>query len=225
MLTAGFEARKQYGADYAIAGKDGVHPGWAGQLVMATAFLKGLGLDGEIGTFTVDLAHHQATVSKGHELISFKDGELQIRSRRYPFCATGELNSDTSIRSGMSLVPFNQDLNRLMFVVKNGTAKNYKVTWGNGTKTYSTGLLSKGVNLADDFSTNPFSDAFAKVDRAVAAKQGYETRQIKDLFHGPEGKTDMDLTVKLAEEVRAPLARAIAGAFTPVTHMIRIEAE
>jgi len=225
MLTAGFEARKQYGADYAIAGKDGVHPGWAGQLVMATAFLKGLGLDGDIGTFTVDLAHHQATVSKGHELISFKDGELQIRSRRYPFCATGELNSDTSIRSGMSLVPFNQDLNRLMFVVKNGTAKNYKVTWGNGTKTYSTGLLSKGVNLADDFSTNPFSDAFAKVDRAVAAKQGYETRQIKDLFHGPEGKTDMDLTVKLAEEVRAPLARAIAGAFTPVTHTIRIEAE
>ena len=59
----------------------------------------------------------------------------------------------------------------------------------------------------------------------MAAEQAYETRQIKDLFHGPEGKTDMDLTVKLAEEVRAPLARAIAVAFTPVTHTIRIEAE
>src|SRR5207247_4372125 len=100
------------------------------------------------------------------ELISFKDGELQITSRRDPFCATGELNSDTSIRSGMSLVPFNQELNRLMLVGKNGTAKNYKVTWGNGTKTYSTEQLSKGVNLAEVFPTNPFSDAFNKRDGA-----------------------------------------------------------
>src|SRR5256884_1472073 len=225
MLTAGFEARKQYGEDYAMAGKDGVHPGWAGHLIMATAFLKGLGLDGEIGTFTVDLAHNQATVSKGHELISFKDGELQIRSRRYPFCAMCDLDSDTSIRSGMSLVPFDSELNRLMLVVKNAPARNYKVTWGKETKTYSTEQVNKGVNLADDFPTNPFSEPFAKVDGAVAAKQGYETRQIKDLFHGPEGKTDMDLAAKLTEEVRTPLARAIAGAFTPVTHTIRTGAE
>ena len=44
MLQAGFEARKQYGPKYAIAGKDGVHPGWAGQTVMAYAFLKAMGL-------------------------------------------------------------------------------------------------------------------------------------------------------------------------------------
>src|SRR6266480_542796 len=212
MLTAGFEARKNYGADYAIAGKDGIHPGWAGQLIMAYAFLKALGLDGEIGAFSVDLAHNQATVTKGHELVSFKDGALQIRSHRYPFCATGESNSDTSIRSGMALVPFNPELNRLMLVVKNAPLKSYKVTWGNETKTYSTEQLSKGVNLADDFPVNPFSDAFDKVDAAVAAKQAYETRQIKDLFHGPEGKADIDLAVSLTEKVRAPLARAIADA-------------
>jgi hypothetical protein len=224
MLTAGFAAQK-YGADYAIAGKDGVHPGWAGQLVMAYAFLKALGLDGEIGTFTVDLAKKDAKVSRGHELVSFKDGELRVTSRRYPFCATGELNSDNSIRSAMTLVPFNPELNRLMLVVKNGAAKNYQITWGNETKTYSTEILGKGVNLADDFAANPFSEAFAKVDAAVAAKQAYETRQIKDLFHGPEGKADMEATAALTEKVRAPLAAAIQQAFVPVTHTIRIAAE
>ena len=122
--VSGVEAQKRYGTDYNIAGKDGVHPGWAGQLVMAYAFLKGLGLDGEIGTFTVDLGRSQATVSKGHELVSFKDSGMQIKSHRYPFCARGELNNDNSIRSGMALVPFNAELNRLMLMVKNGTAKD-----------------------------------------------------------------------------------------------------
>jgi hypothetical protein len=49
MLITTYEGKKKYGPDYEIPGKDGVHPGWAGQLVMAYAFLKSLGLDGEIG--------------------------------------------------------------------------------------------------------------------------------------------------------------------------------
>ncbi|HUL51095.1 MAG TPA: SGNH/GDSL hydrolase family protein [Candidatus Nitrosotalea sp.] len=225
MLTAGFEARQKYGADYAIAGKDGVHPGWAGQLVMAYAFLKALGLDGEIGTFTVDLSRNSASASAGHEVVSCNNGDLQIRSRRYPFCAVGELNSDNSIRSGMSLISFNTDLNRLMLVVKNGTAKNYKVTWGGESRSYSAEQLRKGVNLAEDFPANPFKAQFDRVDAAVAAKQSYETRQIKDLFHGPEGGVDPDGTASLTEKARAPLAAAIREAFVPVTHTVQIQAE
>jgi lysophospholipase L1-like esterase len=225
LLAAGFEARREYRPEYAISGRDGVHPGWAGHLVMAYVFLRALGLDGEIGTFSVDLAHGQATVSEGHDLVSFKDGKLVITSHRYPFCAVGEVNSDDSIRSGMSLVPFNPQLNRLMLVVKNAAAPNYKVTWGGETRTYSAEALGKGVNLAADFATNPFSEAFNKVDAAVAAKQAYETRQIKDLFHGPEGRTDIRKTAALTEEVRRPLERAIHDAFVPVTHTITIAPE
>ncbi len=225
MLTAGFAAQQKYGTDYAIAGKDGVHPGWAGQLVMAYAFLKSFGLDGEIGIFTVDVLRDKATVSGSHELIGYKDGELQLRSRRYPFCATGELNSDNSIRSGMGLVPFNPDLNRLLLVIKNGTAKNYKITWGKESRTYSADQLAKGVNLAEDFPANPFTDAFNRVDAAVASKQAYETRQVKDLFHGPEGRADLESTASLTEKARAPLAAAVREAFVPVTHTVRIAAE
>jgi hypothetical protein len=226
MLALGFGGQQKYGPDYAIAGKDGVHPDWAGQLVMAYAFLRALGLDGEIGTYTIDLRTKKAEVSYGHELLSFKNDELEIKSSRYPFCASGgDPTKDNNIRSGMTLVPFNQELNRVMLVIKNPEAKNYKVTWGAESRTYSAEQLGKGLNLAEDFAVNPFSDAFGKVDAAVAAKQAYETRQIKDLFHGPEGKADPEATAALTEKVRAPLAAAIKTAFVPVTHTIRIEAE
>lgn len=224
MLNAGFEARKQYGPNYAIAGGDGVHPGWAGSFVMAYAFLKAFGLDGEIGTFTVDLQSNQATASTGHEVLSFADGALQVRSSRYPFCATGSLTSDNSIRSAMTLVPFNAQLNRLMLVVKNGGASGYRVTWGDKTKTFPADKLAAGVNLADEFEVNPFSEVFARVDTAVAAKQDYETLQIKDRFR-VEGRVDLEATVALTEKARAVRAAAIKKALVPVTHTLRLVAE
>ncbi len=225
MLVQGFNAQQKYGADYMISGKDGVHPGWAGQLVMAYAFLKALGLDGDIGTITLDAGVGLATASPGHRVLGATRSEVQLESARYPFCATGELEKDSSIRSGMALVPFNQELNRLLLVVHGGTASRYQVTWGDAAKSYSAAELAKGVNLAADFPVNPFSDAFNRVDEAVAKKQAYETRQIKELFHGPEGHADMTATAALTEKARAPLAEAVRRAFKPVKHTIRIEAQ
>ncbi len=49
--------------EYAVAGKDGIHPGWAGQAIMAYAFLTtALGLDGNLGLIDVDLAAGKATL-------------------------------------------------------------------------------------------------------------------------------------------------------------------
>jgi lysophospholipase L1-like esterase len=225
LLKEGFEARQKYGQDFGLSGKDGVHPGWAGHVVMAYAFLKGMGLDGDIGTFTVDLAANTATATDGHSVDSFTNNVLTITSQRYPFCGTGALDKDDSIRAGMALVSFNSALNRLMLVAKGGSATNYAVTWGAETHTYTADQLAAGINLADDFVVNPFSEAFAKVDAAVAEKQAYETRQIKDLFHGPEGKVDPDATANLTEEARKPLAENVASAFVPVTHQLKIEAK
>src|SRR5204863_2857684 len=125
---------------------------WAGHTVMAYAFLKAFGLDGNIGTFTVDLKNHKMTASKGHEVLSSADDAYQIKSSRFPFCAcipTGEgkasypvcatdnLQKDNSIRSGMTLIPFNQDLNRLTLRVGGGEARRYKVTWGSQSKSFT----------------------------------------------------------------------------------------
>jgi lysophospholipase L1-like esterase len=225
MLAGGFEARRRCGEDYMIAGKDGVHPGWAGQLVMAYAFLKAMGLDGQIGTITLDLAAGKATASEGHRIVTTEPGRIEVESSRYPFCATGSANDDSSIRSGMTLVSFNNDLNRFLLVVRGAAPGRYSVTWGETSKTYTAEELAKGVNLAADFETNPFSAAFKRVDDAVAKKQAYETRQVKDLFHGPEGQADMALTATLTEKARAPLAAAIGTAFVPVRHTITVASE
>jgi hypothetical protein len=222
MYLAQYQALRRFGADYTLAGKDSVHPGWAGHLVMAYAFLKALDVPGDIGTFTVDLAANKANVSKGHLLVSYHDGVLNVKSLRYPFCASGPADKADSIRSGMALVPFNQELNRLMLVVKGGTANNYQINWGSATRVYSAQQLAGGVNLAADFEVNPFSDAFKAVDEAVARKQEFETTQIKKLFHGEAGKADMEKTVADSERDRAPLVAAIQAAFVPVTHTLTI---
>ena len=240
MLTAGVAAQRQYGADYAISGRDGIHPGWAGHTIMAYAFLKALGLNGEIGVLTVDLERRKMTASKGHKVLSAKDGNYTIESSRYPFCAcldeaqakagyppcgTNDLASDNTIRSGMALVPFNSDLNRFLLVGKKAQAANYKVTWGSEAQVFSADQLAKGINLAAAFPHNPFCEQFAKVDAAVAAKQAFETTQIKKRFHSPEGKTNMVAVVTATEQERDPLVAAVSAAFVPVTHALTIAPE
>ena len=227
MFKAGYEGEQRYATtneSYMISGKDGVHPGLAGQLVMAYCFLRAMGLDGDLGTLTVDLGAQTATATAGHHVESFKDNVLTVTSRKYPFCAGGEINRDSSLRSGASLVPFFQELSRFRLVLKTPAAPQYKIVWGNTTNIYTSAQLAEGVNLAADFVDNPFCEPFKQVDAAVAAKQAYETTQIKKVFHSPEAKADMAKAVADTEAERAPLAQAIAAALVPVRHTIQIQA-
>lgn len=223
MLKASNVAQEKFGNDYAVPGKDGVHPGWSGQLIMAYTFLKSMGMNGNIGNIRVNLKKNQAKASSGHELIEFDSGSVKLKSSRYPFCATGPMDKDNSIRSGMTLVPFNQELNRFRLIVRGGTADKYAITWGDQTKTYKAENLRKGINLAADFIENPFLEAFQKVDSAVFKKQQYETRQIKQLFHGQEFQFEPEAVVELTENVRKRYADSIEATFVPVIHEITIK--
>jgi len=237
MFDAGNRAQILYGPDYAIAGKDGVHPGWAGHAVMAYAFLRAMGLDGNLAELKVDLKNNQLIASAGHKVIEQKPGEFVIESTRYPFCACSpegkgypncapaDYGRDDTIRSALGLIPFDNELNRFMLVIKSPKADSYRVTWGAESHSFTRSELKRGVNLAAAFAVNPFTDAFARVDQAVAAKQAYETKQVKEIFHGAEGKANMDAAVARTEAERAPLAVAISAAFVPVKHTLKIEAE
>jgi len=79
MLIADFEAKREHGEDFKVAGKDGVHPGWAGQMVIAYVFLCGLGIDGDLGTIVLD--GEVAEARGGHEVKAFADGRLTLLSR------------------------------------------------------------------------------------------------------------------------------------------------
>ena len=61
------------------------------------------------------------------------------------------------------------------------------------------------------------------MDAAVKAKQEYETKQIKQLFHGDEDKMDMEATATKSDKERDKLIGEIKKAFVPVIHVIRIE--
>ena len=153
---------------------------------------------------------------------SCRDGKLTLVSSRYPFCARGDLDDDQSVRSGMTLVPFAEDLNRFVFRATGKLSGTYRVKWGDATREYSAEELARGVQLAVDFPDNPFCDAFDKVDAAVAAKQAFETSQVKTAFHSVEARADFAKVVAETEAIRAPLAEAIAQALVPVTHTIEV---
>ncbi|MFK8113915.1 MAG: SGNH/GDSL hydrolase family protein [Rubripirellula sp.] len=226
MYQANFSAPKKYASSrdepYLVAGTDGIHPGWAGHVMMAYAFLNAMGIDGKIGEFVIDLESGNATASDGHQVDSTSDGVVRITSSRYPFCAKGPIDDDDSIRSGMTLVPFHEQLNRFVLKVKGAKSKRVKVKWGGVSKEFDAATLADGIHLAAEFPTNPFTESFTRVDEAVAKKQEFETHQIKRVFHGKEGRKDFEAAVKKTEAQRQPLAYAIASAMQPVSHQFTI---
>ncbi len=178
MMKVMTEAKAANGAAYHVCGGDGVHPAANGHLVMAYTFLKALGVDGDIGTITLDMKA-KATASEGHRVIASQQGVIEVESSRYPFCFSGAEKDPNGTRSILPFLPFNDDLNRFMLVVKNLESEQAEVTWGEGSKTFSRAQLEKGINLAAEFLDNPFVESFQRLDRIVQQKQQYETNMIK----------------------------------------------
>lgn len=96
------------------------------------------------------------------------------------------------------------------------------MTWGPTSKTYTSAEMTAGVSLVKDFHEHPLVPAFNAIWNAVAAKQAYETRQIKTLVHGPEGAADMEATFALTEKARARFVKDLRDACKPADHELTI---
>ena len=179
MMDAMQKAKKELGEEYDVCGKDGVHPEANGHVIMAQAFLKALGFDGDIGTITIDMKG-SASATAGHNIISSVAGKTVIESSRYPFCFYGNDKSPSSNRSILPYISFNDDLNRYILIVKNLEKPEAKVEWGDVSKEFTREQLEKGINLAKEFPDNPFSKPFQNVQLAIVKKESYETQIIKD---------------------------------------------
>ena len=170
-----------------------------------------------------DEARGKAIAANGHEVLTAENGKITLRSTRLPFCpGPGATDKDDSIRPGLALVPFDDELNRFTFRIGSPKSASYTITWGEQSRTYTTKELETGVNLAKDSDNNPLVPAFKKIWDAVSKKQEYETCQIKALVHGPEGAADLDATFALTEKVRTPLANAILAAKQATEHPITV---
>jgi lysophospholipase L1-like esterase len=233
MIDAMAKGKAALGEKYDVCGGDGVHPGANGQLIMAYAFLKGLGFDGKIAEIHVDMKG-AATASDGHKVLSSGAGKVDLESVRYPFCFDGDEKSSGGTRSITAFLPFNDDLNRFMLKVSNIHGDKAKVTWGAETKEFTKEQLSKGVNLAAEFATTPFDSAFKNYMSAVGKKQGFETGMIKDFvtkFRGfgadvkeqPELGAALDAVKKQLGLRQASLDDAARKGLVPVKHTIEIK--
>jgi lysophospholipase L1-like esterase len=210
MVDAMTKANGTLGPKYDVCGGDGFHPGPNGQLLMAYAFLKGLGVDGSIGEITVDLSAGTAKGTPGQKVAGVKkDGAVatvEVSSTRWPFCFEGEASSSGGTRSILPFVPFNDDLNRYRLKVTGLQTPAAKVTWGSETKTFTKDQLAAGVNLAAEFPHTPFDEPFAHFQAAVAEKQNFETFMIKQIV------TDFRLIPDISTDVEAQAAaRVLSG--------------
>lgn len=234
MFDAMPKAKAALGDDYPVCGGDGFHPGPNGQLLMAYAFLKALGVDGDIGTLTVD-AKGMTTATEGHKVLSSGAGKAELESTRWPFCFDADPKNANSTRSITPFAPFNQDLNRLTLKVKNLGAAKAKVTWGGGAKDFTKEQLEAGVNLAAEFPATPFDAQFGKLMGVLSQKQNFETTMIKNLVtnfrqFANDAKADPELA-KAFDTVRTKLQARQQGLdaqarqqLVPVKHTLTVTA-
>ena len=172
------ELTKQlFGEAYPYA-KDGVHPSFGGHLAIAYAFLKAMGCEGDIGLITVDAATGIATGSADHSIVAVDDEGVWVESTRYPFCFTDDPSGLQSTRLMLSSVPFNQELNRYILRVT-GATRPLVVTWGADSKIFTPEELEVGINLAAEFSNNPFRPYFEALEQSPEAPVVPVRHQIK----------------------------------------------
>jgi len=232
MLDAMARAKAALGEDYDVCGRDGFHPGPNGHLIMAYAFLRGLGCDGAIGTITVDL-RDGAQATAGHRIVEASATKVALESTRYPFCFEGDAKSSSGTRSIAPFFPFNQDLNRLVLKVSNLEKPRARVTWGGQSKEFNREQLTAGINLAAEFDQTPFDEQFRSLVQAVAAKQNFETVMIKNMVtnfrnFGREAENDAELrsafqTVNARLTARQnELERAVRQARPAIKHTLEI---
>ncbi|MCP5552054.1 MAG: SGNH/GDSL hydrolase family protein [Akkermansiaceae bacterium] len=236
MIEAMAKAKAALGDAFDVCGRDGVHPGPNGHLIMAYALLKGLGLDGAIGSVTIDMKG-PATLGKetGHTLTGSGAGQADLESTRYPFCFDADPKNSASTSSLLPFFSFNQDLNRFVLRVTNLDAAKAAVTWGAETHEFTREQLAAGVNLAAAFSQTPFETAFKEVMNAVAAKQAFETVMIKGFITNFRAfKTEMETDPELAKALQTARERlmarqqqldeAVRTRLVPVKHTLTVKA-
>lgn len=234
MIEAMLKAKPVLGEKYDVCGSDGFHPNPNGHLIMAAAFLKGLGCDGNIGEISVDM-NGSAKASAGHTVVTSSPGGADLESTRYPFCFQGDDKSPSGTRSIAPYIPFNQELNRFTLKVANLASTKATVTWSGQSKEFSKEQLTSGINLAAEFTSTPFDSNFASYLEKLAAKQQFETVLIKELvthFRSFADDAQADPEIAAAFETlrrklparQAALDAKAREALAPVKHNLKVTA-
>ena len=215
-----FAAMTKIKADPAIASKIKFNQGdpWSmdgiTKVIIAGAFLKALGCDGDIGGVTVDFATNQAQGKFGTKVTGYNDWMVSVEQVRPLLYYSGLGTSDPLYMTAMAQTTFNHNLNRFTLTVKNLPSPRAKIYWGQDSwHDYTADELAKGVNL----SANMFGPTVQKFSNMLSDLCGHESngRVAAQAIKDPN-------TPKVSALPDDDYKKAIADAATPIQFTIQI---
>ena len=163
-----------------ITGGDAVHPGPAGQAVMAAAILQGMSFSKDVSTVSVTVDLRMAThvvVNRGCEVTDFaiKDGGVRFQRKDLALPFFPE-----QAKSILKWTPLLEDMNDYGLKVAGLNGGKYEVKYdGKKIAEYTDKELAAGVNLAGAaLSVGPIADQVKEIVKAVTDKTNYYHGQI-----------------------------------------------
>ncbi len=164
MRTALEAGKQHYGPGFHLT-FDGIHPKENGHLLMAWLLLKALGMKGDVGA---------SELGEGNT--------VKVDTRHWPVCFSGDPAVPDYPENMLPLIPFQSELNR--FILRGAVDGPAMVRWGEWEYAAKAGELRRGINLADAFPRNPFTESFQKFSQIVCEKQLMDLGLIKGVLHG-----------------------------------------
>jgi hypothetical protein len=157
-----------------ITGGDAVHPGPAGQALMAASILKALHFPREVSSVAINKSAVEANNAKVTDLKATADGvSFKRQDAALPYFPE-------QAKSILKWTPLLEDMNHYGLKVVGLSEGKYDVNL-NGKKvaTYGADELAKGVNLAQPaLAVGPIADQVKDVVKAVTDKTNYYHDQI-----------------------------------------------
>jgi lysophospholipase L1-like esterase len=205
-----------------ITAGDAVHPGPAGQSLMAASILKGLSFPALVASIEIDAAKGSATATKNCKAaqIGAKDGGIswEQRDEALPFFPP-------EAEGILKWSPIRDDLNHYGLKVTGLKEGRYEVRLGGKTvATYTADELAKGVNLAAAaLKDGPVADQAKAVKAAVEKKNKFFHDQI---FSVMRAKLPLDekseATIKERLEKMPDLDAAVVKALEMKAHTVEV---
>ncbi len=194
---------------FTLIGKDRIHPGDMGHMVMAYQFLTSQGVGATISTMVVDAStatvREAANCTIGIITVTGRSLSFEVQGNALPFPIIGEA------RKALDLVPLEKDLNQQVLRVAGLPPGSYEVVI-DGTVVTSTdaSTLANGLNLAMQTTTPDYRQA---LEVAAACERGAtkeaELRTVMAVRHFRLSK-DPGLNLNDAAAVERVLAGAEA---------------
>ena len=144
--------RQQVDPQFTLIGKDRIHPGPMGHLVMAYLFLDQTGAPQDVWRLSIDAKSPRVLEQKNTEASNLAATPASLSFSNKEMALPFPLIEDA--KAAYDLVPFVDRLNQQVLQIRNLATGNYALKI-NGTDvgTYSWSDLQKGVNLATNTST------------------------------------------------------------------------